>query len=229
MRAPRRVEPEWLDHLPADDPRAQRSRRELARVNALMANAGILARAVHSAFGGAPVSLVEIGAGDGRFALRLARAMGVPPAGATLTLVDRQAIVDAEAEGALSDLGWRVNVVQDDVFEWLEGAGDCDAIVANLFLHHFQPGELGRMLHLAAKRVRAFVACEPRRSALAAAGSHLLGLVGCGEVTRHDAVVSVRAGFDGREISALWPNADAWVVSEGARGLFSHLFSARRK
>jgi hypothetical protein len=122
-----------------------------------------------------------------------------------------------------------VIAVQEDVFEWLEGAGDCDGIVANLFLHHFQAGELSRLLHLASKRVRAFAACEPRRSALAAAGSHMLGLVGCGEVTRHDAIVSVRAGFDGREISALWPEGDAWVVSEGARGLFSHLFSARRK
>jgi len=229
MSTPRRVEPEWLDVLPADDPRAQRSRRELVRVNALMANAGILARALHSAFGGAPASLAEIGAGDGRFALRLARALGTPPAGATFTLVDRQVTVDPEAARGLADLGWRVNAVQDDVFAWLESADDCDAIVANLFLHHFQPGELDRMLHLAAKRVRAFAACEPRRSALAAAGSHLLGLVGCGEVTRHDAVVSVRAGFDGREISALWPDAGTWVLDEGARGLFSHLFSARRK
>jgi hypothetical protein len=194
-----------------------------------MANAGILARALHSAFGGAPASLVEIGAGDGLFALRLARALGTPPAGATITLVDRQAVVDREAARGLADLGWRVNAVQEDVFAWLESAGDHDAIVANLFLHHFQPGELGRMLHLAAKRVWAFAACEPRRSALAAAGSHLLGLVGCGEVTRHDAVVSVRAGFDGGEISALWPDTDAWVLGEGARGLFSHLFSARRK
>lgn len=225
----RRIEPEWLDVLPAGDPRAERSRRELARVNALMANAGILARALHAAFGGAPASLAEIGAGDGRFALRLARAMGTPPAGATITLVDRQSTVDAEAARSLEELGWRVHAVQDDVFSWLETAGDCDAMVANLFLHHFQPGELTRMLHLASKRVQAFAACEPRRSALAAAGSHLLGLVGCGEVTRHDAVASVRAGFDAREISALWPGDGGWVLAEGPRGLFSHLFSARRK
>ena len=46
MAMARRLEAEWLDVLPASDPRAARSRRDLVRVNALMGNARIVANAV---------------------------------------------------------------------------------------------------------------------------------------------------------------------------------------
>src|SRR6185312_2676586 len=100
-----------------------------------------------------------------------------------------------------------------------------DAMAANLFLHHFEAPALAHMLALAASRTRLFVGCEPRRSRFALAGASLLGIVGCNDVTRHDAVVSVRAGFRGGEIGSLWP-ADGWRVEEGAWGLFSHRFVA---
>jgi hypothetical protein len=53
-------------------------------------------------------------------------------------------------------------------------------------------------------------------------------MVGCSEVTRHDAIVSVRAGFAGRELSMLWP-AEGWDTAEKSAGLFSHSFAARRR
>jgi len=222
----RTVEPEWLDVLPADDPRAQRSRRDLRRVNALMANARIVARELRAS----PVaSIAEIGAGDGAFAARLARAL--PPAnGGRFTLLDRQAIVAPAVAEELGDRGWKPERERADVFEWLttEG-GSYDAVIANLFLHHFEDATLAAMLALVAARTRCFVACEPRRSALALAGSRMLGFVGCNDVTRHDAVVSVRAGFHDGEISALWPKDSGWTLEEGARGLFSHCFVARRR
>jgi hypothetical protein len=223
----RRIEAEWLDHLPADDPRARRSRRELARVNGLMSNARILAALVRDAAGGVPRSLVELGAGDGRFAARLARALGDAPPGASFTLVDRQPATDPAALGELARLGWEPRVVEADALDWLSRAGESDAIVANLFLHHLESAALAGLFAAAAARTRAFAACEPRRSALAAAGSRLLVFVGCGAVTRHDAVVSVRAGFAGGELSALWP-ARGWSLEERPRGLFTHAFSARR-
>jgi hypothetical protein len=229
MQLARRVEPEWLDHLAPGDPRALRSRRDLRRVNALMANAGIVARDLRKALGHPPASLVEIGAGDGRFALGLAAALKTAPAGASITLLDRQAIIDAATTRRLEARGWRVRAVAADVFDWLGDPGEvpCDAIVANLFLHHFEPHALGRMLALVARRTRCFVACEPRRSRVAAAGASLLGVIGCNDVTRHDARVSVRAGFRDAELSALWPARGGWRLSEGARGLFSHGFVAR--
>jgi len=79
-----------------------------------------------------------------------------------------------------------------------------------------------------AQRARMFIACEPRRSGLSLVGSRLLGLIGCNDVSRHDAVVSVRAGFDGKELSALWSARRAWKLQERANGVFSHCFVACR-
>jgi hypothetical protein len=218
--AERVVEPEWLDTLPPQDPRARRSRRDLSRLNAVMSNAGIVARALQ----GASLSRVaEIGAGDGGFARRLASRL--PPMGAgSFILVDRQ-----EHEAPAAANGWRFEAATLDVFAWLEDESRVrfDAIVANLFLHHFDDNALARLLELAARRTDRFIACEPRRSAIALAGSRLVGLVGCNDVTRHDAVVSVRAGFTKREIASLWPS-QGWHVEETGRGLFSHLFVAAR-
>ena len=223
--AVRRVEPEWLDQLPAGDPRAMRSRRDLVRVNALMANAGIVARELPPGLG----HFAEIGAGDGAFALRLARALPPVGPGATFTLLDRQAIVPRDVRCGLADRGWTPRLVESDVFAWLRDPAtpSFDAIVANLFLHHFERDALAEMLRLAARKANRFVACEPRRSQAALIGSRLLGVVGCNDVTRHDAVVSVRAGFRDGEISSLWP-AEGWTLREGARGLFSHGFVACR-
>ena len=226
MSGPRRVEAELLDVLPVDDPRARRSRRELARVNALMANAGIVADCLHG--GEAPATIAELGAGDGCFAARLARALGKAPPGACMTLVDRQPSLDPGAARKLAALGWRVEVAAADATEWLEGAKPQGAIVANLFLHHLRDDELARLLGLVARRTRRFAACEPRRSQLAGLGARMLGAIGCGPVTRHDAVASVRAGFSGSELTALWPREPGWATEERARGLFSHAFSAER-
>jgi hypothetical protein len=224
----RSVEPEWLDVLPPDDPRAMRSRRDLKRVNALMANARIVAGELGRA-AASIATLAEIGAGDGAFAARLARALPPATAGATFTLLDQQAIVERATVDEIARRGWKAQPVQDDVFAWLATAGSAsDAIIANLFLHHFDAAALAGLLALIAARTRCFVACEPRRSGLALAGSRMLGLVGCNDVTRHDAVTSVRAGFRDGELSALWPRASGWELQEGARGLFSHCFVARR-
>jgi hypothetical protein len=226
LNAPRRIEVEWLDVLPAEDPRARRSRRELARVNALMANASLVAGCLRS--GDTPASIVELGAGDGRFALRLARALGKAPPGARMTLVDRLPALDPGACRGLEALGWRVETATADVFEWLESAGPHGAIACNLFLHHFEDEALARMLALASRRTHRFVACEPRRSRIAGVGASLLGAIGCGPVTRHDAVASVRAGFCDSELTDLWPRTAGWATEERARGLFSHVFVAER-
>lgn len=220
MAAVRVVEPEWLDTLPPEDPRARRSRRDLARLNAIMRNAGIVARELDDA---SLTRIAEIGAGDGAFAMRLAsrlRSRG----GAFVLLDQLTAPAPAPCEG------WRFEAATREAIEWLDdpGTGQFDAIVANLFLHHFDNAPLERLLDAISRRTARFVACEPRRSAVSLAGSHLVGLVGCNDVTRHDAVASVRAGFSGHEISALW-KAPGWRLDERPRGLFSHLFTAVRE
>lgn len=226
-RQERRVDPEWLDELPPDDPQAIGSRRDLQRLNWMMGHAGILARSLAQSKG-APRTLVELGAGDGTFLLRVARRLHWRDV--RVTLVDRQPLLSAGTRDGFRRLGWTVGAVEADVFDWLRKArpGAAEVIVANLFLHHFAAGKLANLLALAASRARLFAACEPRRGGLALTSARLLGLIGCNAVTRHDAVVSVRAGFAGRELSTLWPTAGGWRTSERPAGLFSHAFSATR-
>jgi hypothetical protein len=56
-----------------------------------------------------------------------------------------------------------------------------------------------------------------------------LWAIGCGPVTRHDARLSIQAGFAGNELSELWPEKQGWRLSEQPAGWFSHLFIARRE
>jgi SAM-dependent methyltransferase len=222
----RHVAPEILDSLPADDARAVGSRRDLVRVNALMGNTAIVAGALREALPRRSVRVAELGAGDGRFAARALHRAGLQ---GHVTLVDREARADSDAVSSLVSNGWHVEQVRADVFDWLRSAAPVDALFVNLFLHHFQHAPLAELLRQAARAAPVFVACEPRRSGVALLGSRLLGLVGCNDVTRHDAVVSVRAGFAGDEISRIWPEPAQWQLEERARGLFSHGFVARRR
>jgi hypothetical protein len=228
----RRLEPEWLDELPPADPRAAASRRDLGRLNAVMRNARTVARVLRAAFGArAPSRLAEAGAGDGRFFLSVAQCLaGVWP-GSSVTLVDRQKIVAPGAGEELRALGWTVEIVQADVNDWLDSttAPAWDAVVANLFLHHFADADLARLLRRLASRTQVFIAIEPRRSAWTLAWSRGVGLLGCNPVTRHDAPASVRAGFAGHELTRLWPADATWSLEERSAGWFGHLFIARRK
>jgi hypothetical protein len=226
------VQPEMLDELPAADPRAIRSRRDLRRVNAWMGNAATVARALQQAFPGEPPRrLVDLGAGDGQFLLRVARnahRAGRRGKGCSAVLVDRLALLPPSTARQFAEVNWQVRPRLADVFEYLErDAEPADAILANLFLHHFGEEPLKRLFRLAQSRTRVLIAVEPRRSRLALLCSRWLRLIGCNAVTRHDAAVSVRAGFAGRELSALWPGPAASSLTERSAGLFSHLFVAR--
>jgi hypothetical protein len=226
---PRRVDPEWLDQLPADDPRARRSRRDLRRINAWMGNVRILARLLQTIGGGQPLPrLVELGCGDGSVMLAVAQRLGANWRGTCLELVDLKDIVTAETLERYRQAGWEVRVTEADVFEWLRCARPGTAIAANLFFHHFDDERLAELLGRAAGLARGLVACEPRRFRFARAAGQLVWLLACNAVTRHDAKVSIRAGFLRQELSALWPATGNWRVLEGRAGLFSHRFAAWR-
>lgn len=225
----RRVQPEILDTLSADDPQAIRSRRDLRRVNAWMGNTRLLATLAASL---APLPsvprIVELGAGDGAGAAGLLRRLRVRPG--RLDLVDRAAVADPAIVAGLRAAGWQVTtpVADAEAFLQNEPGPRADLIVANLFLHHFDDEALRRLLGAAAARANRFIACEPRRSAMSLAGARLLWAIGGNAVTRHDAVVSVRAGFRTGELSALWPAAAGWRLREAAGFPFSQLFAAER-
>ena len=224
----RHIQPELLDDLPADDPRAIQSRRDLQKVNTFMGHPGIVTGALRRP----PVPLrflVELGAGDGTFLLRVATRLG-PQSGVRAVLVDRQPSMSAATREGFHAVGWHIETRQSDVFEWLcrPQPETADVTLANLFLHHFRQSELANLLHLIAQQTKYFVACEPRRSRAGVWGVPLLRLIGCNEVTLHDGDISVRAGFRDREISGLWPNDGKWNLREGRRGLFTHAFVAAR-
>ena len=222
----RHIQPEILDELPADDPRAIQSRRDLQKVNTFMRHPGMVTRALRGA-PAPPRLLVELGSGDGTFLLRVARRLAhLSPVRAIL--VDRRPSVTAATRDGFRVAGWDVETCETDVFEWLcrPHAETADVTVANLFLHHFREGELATLLTLAAQQTRRFIACEPRRSRTGLAGASLLRLIGCNDVTIHDADISVRAGFLDRELSKLWPSDGGWQLTERPRGLFTHTFVA---
>ncbi|TIT74218.1 MAG: hypothetical protein E5W56_18295, partial [Mesorhizobium sp.] len=73
--AQRSLIPEILDRLAADDQRALASRRDLRRINALMFQAPIMASLMRKFLPRPPGHILEIGAGDGTFMLRVARRM----------------------------------------------------------------------------------------------------------------------------------------------------------
>ena len=235
----RRVDPELLDRLPAEAPEARASRRDLRRINRLMGHARVLRRLLDGclpAHSEGPWEVAELGAGDGQFTARLWQQLPRPPTGSRLWLVDRQTPPEPTAVASLAARGWEVRPVAADALAWLSACATgsaqrrsrLDVVSMNLFAHHFALPELRELLARCADRTQAFAAAEPRRSSSALLGAWLLRFLGCNSVTRHDALVSVRAGFRGRELSSAWPAESGWELHEGPAVPFSHRFRARR-
>jgi hypothetical protein len=226
----RQVTPEALDSLGPDDPAAQRSRRDLRRLHVAMGTLSIMRRAIGAEPSRSPLRILELGAGDGSLALRFAHKHASQWPRVSWTLLDRQDTVSESTLQGVRATGWQSIVVVADVFDWLGRNQQCgwDIVVANLFVHHFDGDELGHLLRAVSGVTPLFFCCEPRRNASALIGSHLVGLIGAGTVTREDAVLSVHAGFRDRELSAHWPGQEGWSLREYSAGLFSHCFLARK-
>ena len=223
------VEPELLDELPPGDPQAIRSRRDLRRINAWMRHHAIMAGALKSHLNGrAPEQIIELGAGDGNFLLRVAQKTSARWPKVNVTLLDRQKIVKPDTLSSFTSLGWRADTVTTDVLDWSQSGRPAEVVVANLFLHHFNDASLSGLFRSIAARAQLLIALEPRRGFWPLCCSQMLGAIGCNYVTRYDAVLSVRAGFNRNELSRLWPSGDGWQLTERSTGLFSHLFIAQR-
>jgi hypothetical protein len=225
------IQPELLDELPAEDSQARHSRNDLLRLNAWMGNAGMLAGQLQALIPGPfPRRLLDLGAGDARLMWQVARRLPGDWRGTQVDLLDRQAALSSQARRGFESLGWSVRELRADVIQFLSDSpiDSWSAISANLFLHHFTETELAELLRLISQRTTLFVAVEPRRSVLGLLASRMVGFIGCNRVTRHDAVLSVQAGFNGNALSELWPKQGNWLLAERRAGLFSHLFVARR-
>lgn len=194
------VIPELLDHLPADDPEAQRSRRDLRRINFLMGNERWVCRTLRRFPDAAGRGIVELGAGDGWLCGKLA------------DLFPRAAVAAIDLAPPPAARVARVRWMRGDLFEMPppEAGG---VRVANLFLHHFE-GDALAALGRWCGNAELLVFCEPDRAAL----PHLLGGLmhpWINRVTRHDMHVSIRAGFAAGEIARLLElDSGCWKFTE---------------
>lgn len=193
----RDVQPELLDDMPGDDPRARRSRRDLVMINRLMGNYRWVRQAVRWAREERDLPVWELGAGDGRL-LEL-----VAEGGADVTGLDLQ----SRPEGLDEGVRWREGDVLDLLQEGIGGV-----VVANLFLHHFQDEQLAALGSLL-EGCEVVCASEPWRSRLSVMEGRLLYPF-VNDVTRHDMMVSIRAGFRRGELPEALGLGDEWQVRE---------------
>ncbi len=193
------VIPELLDHLPADDPEAARSRRDLRRINCLMGNERWIRNMVRKFPEAAGRGVVEIGAGDGALCGRLA--LDFPDA--PVSAYDL-----APPPLAAGRVVWH----QGDLFE-MPPPPPGGVLVANLFLHHFEAPALTVLGNWMAG-FEVLVFNEPDRARL----PHGLGRVlhpFINRVTRHDMHVSIDAGFQHGELTAaLGLIGRGWMIRE---------------
>jgi hypothetical protein len=196
----RLVKPEILDHLPPDAPEALRSRADLRRINFLMGNERWVCRTVRRFPEAASRGIVELGAGDGVLAGKLA---GMFPQ-ANITACD--------LAPRPTSLDPKVNWKQGDLLSGGTGLRG-GILIANLFLHHFE-GEALRQIGRLCGGFDVLVFNEPDRAML----PHLLGATmwpTINRVTRHDMHVSIKAGFaKGEMASLLGLGREAWRIEE---------------
>ena len=201
----RLVAPEILDELDPADKRAVRSRRDLRLVNWFMRGESWIVRELKKMEGVRRV--VDLGAGDGSLGAAIIEEL--PDLEVTcVDLVPRP-----------KNLDHRITWWSGDVFDY-ERYDETTVVVANLFLHHLVSSELqelGAKIH----GVRGVLAAEPYRAGVSLMMSRCL-LPFVNDVTRHDMMVSIRAGFRqgelGRELSHELSGALTWSDQKGVFG-----------
>ena len=201
----RLVAPEILDELDPADKRAVRSRRDLRLVNWFMRGESWVVRELKNMQGVRRV--VDLGAGDGSLGAAIIEEL--PDLEVTcVDLVPRPKNLDD-----------RITWWSGDVFDY-ERYDETTVVVANLFLHHLVSSELqklGAKIH----GVRGVLAAEPYRGGVSLMMSRCL-LPFVNDVTRHDMMVSIRAGFRqgelGRELSHELSGALTWSDQKGVFG-----------
>jgi len=208
------LQPELLDTLSPDSDDARRSRRDLRVINWLMGNHRWIIRSLRSSLRPGEC-LVEIGAGGGELCRKLA-ARGIAAAG-----LDRW---PGPAEP--SRLVWHPADLRT-----FTGYSDCQAVVANLILHHLSGAELRELGRKWNPGPRIICACEPARRRLSQRLFSALGpIFGANPVTRHDARVSIAAGFRGHELpDVLGLDNATWTIRCAETSLGAYRMLAIRR
>lgn len=190
----RTVQPELLDSLPHHHPHARASRRDLRLIHAFMGTQGWFARELRTRLRPGD-RLLEIGAGEGDLLLSL-RHRGLLPPNLAVTALD----LAPRPPSWPSAWAWR----QDDLAAFSAWHA-VDVVLVSFLLHHFEDAFLAALgaAWQAAPRPRLLVVQEPARSRLHQVQLRLLYPFGLHAVTRHDARVSISAGFRPPELPAV--------------------------
>lgn len=204
------IEPEIIDGMDPNHPMAIRSRKDLRMINFVMGNERWIRSQVSRYRLSASKGVVELGAGGGELLNRLVK-YG-PATG--FDLVPKPKRLSKIAD-------WK----QGDLWE-REGEISGGVLVANLFLHHLEKEDLGRLGRIAQRfELLAFV--EPLRTKDALwMGERILPFVG--EATKHDMIVSIKAGFVEGELPTLLGLSSDWKVSERSTWRGGHRVLASR-
>lgn len=192
----RQLEPEILDALPPADPAALHSRGDLRRINMLMGNTLWFVRNLPRRLNKAD-RILELGAGTGDLGQALSSH------GVHVDALDRCPPPAAWP----SARSWH----ETDALTFKEYSL-YSVVIGNLIFHHFSSTELAALGAKFKTSARVIIACEPARyRCFQVLFSSIASLIGANHVTRHDALISVAAGFRRDELAgalglepALW-------------------------
>ena len=190
------VQPELLDSLPGDDPDARHSRRDLRITNFAMGNFRWFRRTLPPQLRPGD-HVIELGAGGGELAQVLR------PWISHYTGLDR----------CPPPADWPAT------WEWHRGDlrsfasySEYPVVLGNLIFHHFTTDELRALGSEFSQHARLVLASEPvRRRRCQTFFDVGAALLGGSHITRHDARVSIAAGFLDEELpAALGLDAHDW-------------------
>jgi SAM-dependent methyltransferase len=187
----RLIEPELLDHLPAEE--ARENLADLVRINRHFGGHSVLRKALGEiARADESFSVLDVGAASGD----AARVIGASFPRASVTSLDQNAVNLSEAPEPK---------LLADAFRLPFREGSFDVVFSSLFLHHFETAQVAELL-------RGFYAVARRGLVMCDLERHILPylflpvtkvLFGWKKITVHDGVISVRAAFRANEMEAV--------------------------
>lgn len=188
------VAPEILDSLPAENPEAIRSRADLRVINWFMGNERWILERLGSQKNAKRV--VELGAGEGKLTTRIKSQFNDLDVVA-VDLIDRPPKID-------------------NAVKWLQGnvltadlpIDEKTVVVVNLFLHHLDADVL-KLLGSKLSKAKTLIFAEPVRMRYALMLGYLIYPF-VNRVTKHDMIVSIKAGFVPSELPAYFSEDFEW-------------------
>jgi len=213
------IKPEILDTLPEGHPDAERNRKEIYLLGKLSGNyrhAVKLLKAHHQPGD----RILEIGAGTGELGKALTRKSE------ELTHTLDYTGLDLWNRPPLWPQRW--NWWQGDLLDF-NGYPDYNVLLGNFILHQFDDNTLRDLFNRIRNNFRLIIFCETARHLLHVWQLRLAYLLGINYVTRHDAKVSIEAGFKAQELPSLLGLKDGnWSVKDGTTCMGCYWMVARK-